>query len=129
MIQGKSTSQALMTDTMRVFLQTKVDSFVKWDLLRFFHDNPHARDTAENIARYMGRDVRTFERELDELVQSGVLQVQDMSGLVIYALVDDDTIRSMVHQFMEACHDRRFRVEAIHYVIRAMQDSASQREY
>jgi len=34
------------------FLKTRVNSFVKWDLVRFFHENPHTTDTAENVARY-----------------------------------------------------------------------------
>ena len=50
------------------FLHDKVNSFVKWDLIRFFHDNPHAADTAENIARYTGRDILAISDELAELV-------------------------------------------------------------
>jgi len=38
------------------FLKGTVNTFVKWDLVRFFHENPHTTDTAENIARYAGRD-------------------------------------------------------------------------
>ena len=41
-----------MDPQMLEFLQTKVNSFVKWDLVHFFHDNPHTTDTAENIARW-----------------------------------------------------------------------------
>ena len=38
------------------FLKTKVNSFVKWDLVRFFHENPNTADTPDNVARYAGRD-------------------------------------------------------------------------
>ena len=55
------------------FLKTKVNSFIKWDLVRFFHDNPNSTDTAENVARYVGRDVSAIEAELGELVGTGVL--------------------------------------------------------
>ena len=34
------------------FVKTKVNSFVKWDLVRFFHENPHTADTVDNIAKY-----------------------------------------------------------------------------
>ncbi|MCK4471807.1 MAG: hypothetical protein KAW49_08490, partial [Anaerolineae bacterium] len=54
------------------FLQAKINSFVKWDLVRFFHDNPHTTDTAGNIARYAGRSVETIRPELAELAQGGV---------------------------------------------------------
>jgi hypothetical protein len=50
-----------MAPQLLEFLKTKVNSFVKWDLVRFFHENPNTTDTAENIARYAGRDVATIE--------------------------------------------------------------------
>ena len=55
------------------FLKHKVNSFIKWDLVRFFHDNPHTADTADNIAGYIGRDTKTVQRELDSLVEADVL--------------------------------------------------------
>lgn len=121
MVQGKS---SLMSKQLKEFLQKKVNSFVKWDLLRFFHDNPHTKETAENIARYIGRDAQSIERELRELAMAQVLDEKVMSGYRLYQLSDDQEIRDNINQFMEACHDRDFRVEAIHYVIERMQYSA-----
>src|SRR5882672_5765094 len=68
------------------FIRTKVNSFIKWDLVRFFHDNPHTTDTADGIARYTGRDVRTVEPELRQLVNAGVLQSSDLNDLTVYTL-------------------------------------------
>jgi hypothetical protein len=102
------------------FLKTKVNSFVKWDLVRFFHENPNTTDTAENIARYAGRDVATIEVELDELVGTGVLNRQRIGDLVVYSLADDPAMRSLVDQFILACDDRQFRVKAIYHIIRGM---------
>ncbi|MBZ0277040.1 MAG: hypothetical protein K8I60_12900 [Anaerolineae bacterium] len=102
------------------FLRDKINSFVKWDLVRFFHDNPHAADTAENIARYTGRDLRTIVDELDGLVASGVLEENEISNLRIYTLVSDPAMQSMVGKFVQACDDRTFRVKAIYHVIRGM---------
>lgn len=102
------------------FLRKKVNSFVKWDLVRFFHDNPHAADTAENIARYTGRDTRTVVGELAELAQVGVLEQNQVSGQTIYALAADAAMRDLIRTFVLACDDRVFRVKAIDYVIRGM---------
>ncbi|HEX2906869.1 MAG TPA: hypothetical protein VHO69_08420 [Phototrophicaceae bacterium] len=102
------------------FLQDKVNSFVKWDLVRFFHDNPHAADTAENIARYTGRDARTIADELQGLVEVGVLEQNTVSGLLIYALASDAEMRGLINEFVLACDDRQFRVKAIYHVIKAM---------
>jgi predicted transcriptional regulator len=56
------------------FLKNQVNSFVKWDLVRFFQENPNTTDTADNIARYAGRDPAAIEQELAALAKSGVLE-------------------------------------------------------
>ncbi len=106
--------------TLLGFIQNKVNSFVKWDLVRFFHDNPHAMDTAENIARYTGRDVRTIEEEVGGLVRAGVLQEHVVSQVHVYSLVKDRKMRDLIGRFVLACNDRQFRVKAIYHVIKAM---------
>lgn len=109
-----------MAPQLLEFLKTKVNSFVKWDLVRFFHENPNTTDTAENIARYAGRDVATIEVELDELVGTGVLNRQRIGDLVVYSLAEDPAMQSLVEQFILACDDRQFRVKAIYHIIRGM---------
>jgi hypothetical protein len=103
------------------FLQNKVNSFVKWDLVRFFHDNPHAADTAEHIARYIGRETGVITRELNDLIEAHILEKETISGVTIYQLSRDEAMRDLIAKFVEACHDRDFRVKAIHHVIRGMQ--------
>jgi hypothetical protein len=122
MAQSDATSQLMddMEPGLLDFLREKVNSFVKWDLVRFFHDNPHAADTAESIARYTGRDVRTIEDELAGLVAANVLQQGDVSGVKIYTLAQDPAMRELVNRFVLACDDRQFRVKAIYHVIRGM---------
>ncbi len=102
------------------FLRKKVNSFIKWDLVRFFHDNPHAADTVDNIARYIGRDARTIVDELGELVQVNVLEQNQVSGQTIYMLTSDQGMRDLINTFVRACDDRVFRVKAIYHVIRGM---------
>ena len=100
------------------FLQTKVNSFVKWDLVRFFHDNPHTTDTAENIARYAGRSVETIRAELVELAQGGVLEENQLGDMTIYSLAPDRQIRELLDQFVKASDDRQFRIKVIYHIIR-----------
>lgn len=112
-----------MDETIEAFLRDKVNSFIKWDLVRFFHDTPYAQDTAENIARYTGRDIQTVEDELTDLVSKNVLVKQEISDKAVYGLIDDREVREIIHRFMEACHDRNFRVKVINQVIQARQFS------
>ena len=102
------------------FIQKKVNSFIKWDLVRFFHDNPHTTDTADSIARYTGRDTRTIEPELQQLVRAGVLQASALNELTVYTLATDAETSKLIDIFILACDDRQFRVKAIYHVIRGM---------
>jgi predicted transcriptional regulator of viral defense system len=102
------------------FLKNQVTSFVKWDLVRFFHENPNTADTAENVARYAGRDPAAIEQELAELAESGVLQREQIGEMTIYSLATGSEMRELIEQFVLACDDRQFRVKAIYHIIRCM---------
>ncbi len=102
------------------FLKSRVNSFVKWDLVRFFHENPHTTDTAENVARYAGRDPAVIENDLKELADSGVLEHHTIGNMTVYALSEDQEMRELIEQFVRACDDRQFRVKAIYHIIRGM---------
>ncbi|MBN1565952.1 MAG: hypothetical protein JXA10_19075 [Anaerolineae bacterium] len=121
---GKEDFAASLMDDMDPrlleLIQTRVNSFIKWDLVRFFHDNPHTTDTADSIARYTGRDVRTVEPELVQLAQDGVLDMEDLSGMRVYTLTQEQAVRELVANFIQACDDRQFRVKAIYHVIRSL---------
>ena len=107
-----------MNPQLLEFLQRKVNSFVKWDLVRFFHDNPHTTDTADNIARYAGRSVETIRTELVELARDGVLEENHLGDMIVYSLAPNPRTRELLEQFVKASDDRQFRVKAIYHIIR-----------
>ncbi len=117
MVQSQPSPSIDMSPQWQEFIQTKINSFIKWDLIRFFHDNPHMQDTAENIAGYIGRDTNTIVRELDGLVKASVLMVSEQNRVKSYRLTNDVATRDLIREFVAACFDRNFRVQAIHHVI------------
>lgn len=123
MPDGDDFAASLMNDIdprLLELIRTRINSFVKWDLVRFFHDNPHTADTADSIARYTGRDVRVVEPELLQLARDNMLDVEDLAGMRIYTLADDRDTRELIRAFVQACDDRQFRVKAIYHVIRSL---------
>jgi len=121
MENGLDLTSRLMADMsprLLKFLQTKVNSFVKWDLIRFFYDNPHTTDTAENIARYAGRSVETIRTELAELAQDGVLGESRLGDMIVYSLANDAQTYELLEEFVKASEDRQFRVKVIYHIIR-----------
>jgi hypothetical protein len=102
------------------FVKTKVNSFIKWDLVRFFYENPHTADTVENIAKYAGRNASAVKPELEDLVDSGIMEKRTLDETSIYSLANDEAMRALVDKFILACEDRHFRVKAVYHIIRGM---------
>lgn len=122
MAQTVASQQSNDLDTRLLdFVREKVNTLIKWDLVRFFHNNPHAANTAANIAQFAARDPQTVEQELDQLVESGVLEAAIASNQRIYRFVKDQPTRDLVQAFVNACDDRDFRVRAIKLVVEGLQ--------
>ncbi|MBI5567158.1 MAG: hypothetical protein HY870_19830 [Chloroflexi bacterium] len=120
---GADLARRLMDDMdpeVLEFLKTAVNTFIKWDLVIFFYENPNTNDTADNIARYIGRDANVIMSELDELATVGVVQRQITGQLLVYSLTDDPQVRERIKHFVSASDDRQFRVKAIYHLIRGM---------
>jgi len=101
-------------------LKTTVNTFIKWDLVLFFYENPNTTDTTENIARYIGRDAEGIEGDLNDLAKVGVLDRHESGKLTVYSLTGDAQIRARIKHFVSASDDRQFRVKAIYHLIRGM---------
>jgi hypothetical protein len=120
---GEDYTTRLMNDMdprLLDFVKLKVNSFIKWDLIRFFHENPHTVDTAENIARYTGRHPDTVKPELDGLVENGVMNRREIGQTWVYSLATDEEMRASIEEFILACEDRHFRVKAVYHIIKSM---------
>jgi len=122
-IQSDDFTAKLMDDMdarLLDFIKTKVNSFIKWDLVRFFYENPNTTDSVENIAKYAGRNTAAVQSELEDLVESGVMEMQLVDGLPVYSLASDEKMLQLVEKFILACEDRHFRVKAVYHIIRGM---------
>ncbi len=102
------------------FVKSRVNSFIKWDLVRFFHENPNTADTVENIAKYAGRNAAAVKPELEDMVESGVMEKREVEGIFIFSLAKNEDMRELVDRFILACEDRHFRVKAVYHIIRGM---------
>lgn len=120
---GEDFTTRLMNDMdppLLDLVKTKVNSFIKWDLVRFLRENPNTADTAENIAKYVGRNAATVEPELLGLVDSDIMEVKSVDGMQVYSLTTDDSTRELLDRFITACEDRHFRVKVIYHIVRGM---------
>ena len=120
---GEDFTTRLMNDMdppLLDLVKTKVNSFIKWDLVRFLRENPNTADTAENIAKYVCRNAATVEPELRELVDCEIMEVKTVDGLPVYSLTTNASTRELLDRFITACEDRHFRVKVIYHIVRGM---------
>ena len=120
---GEDFTTRLMNDMdpqLLDLVKTKVNSFIKWDLVRFLRENPNTADTAENVAKYIGRNAATIEPELRDLVGAKVMELRSVEGIPVYSLTTDPATREMIDRFITACEDRHFRVKVIYHIVRGM---------
>lgn len=74
-------------------------------------------DTAENIAKYVGRTVMVIEPELEDLIESGLIVKRGLNGVSTYTLVSDETSRALVSSFISACEDREIRIKVVYHIV------------
>jgi hypothetical protein len=120
---GEDFTTRLMNDMdpqLLDLVKGKVNSFIKWDLVRFLRENPNTADTAENIAKYIGRNAATVEPELRELVDSEIMEVRPVEGISVYSLTTNAETKELLDRFITACEDRHFRVKVIYHIVRGM---------
>ncbi len=96
------------------FMEHKLDSLAKWDLIQFFYHKPETVLTAPKIASMIGRDLRKVDKELKEMAARGLLDTYEQSGVQVYQLAKDSTTLALVKQFLQACDNRQFREAAIY---------------
>jgi len=107
-----------MSPALLDFIKNKINSFIKWDLVKFFYQNPNTTDTTENIAKYIGRNEESVQSELEALVENNVLFRALLGKTVVYSLANDNTTRALIEQFIQACGDRHFRIKAVYHILR-----------
>ena len=108
----RNTDPALLT-----LLDERLNTLVKWDVMRFFHRNPDAMKTAGEIATALSRDEKSVAAAAVELTETGFLERQGGARARIYMLSGDDATRQEMESFMTACDDAKFRRCAIQYVL------------
>jgi hypothetical protein len=106
-------------------LRMQVNSFIKWDLVHFFYQNPYTIDTPEGIARHIGRNVGVIRVDLVALAAEGLLTVHCYDGVTVYSCSTDPVVKDKVQRLVEAFSDRLFRTRAAFQVIRAMRADES----
>jgi hypothetical protein len=108
-----------MDPRVLAFIKEHISSFTRWDVIRFLHENPNTEDTAENLARFVGRASPVIVGETQEMAEEGILEADTTTGQTIYRLTTDAQLRELIDNLVEAAHDRTFRMKLVYHILRA----------
>ncbi|MCS7285553.1 MAG: hypothetical protein RMK30_00595 [Anaerolineae bacterium] len=108
---------------LREFVREKIDSFIKWDLLKLLYSNPHTVDTAERLARQCGRSVESVLKNLEEMVREGLLEMHLVAGIPVYSITKNENTRRLIENFLEACKNRQVRVRVVYHILKRQEVS------
>jgi len=102
------------------FVDEFIDSFITWDLILFFHENPYTVGSPSSIAMSIGRLDADIEPYLDELAEKGILSHEHRLGdgaETIYAYKPQPEFEKMVSEFKRALKDRASRLIIVSKVL------------
>ncbi len=88
-------------------LLAHLDSFVKWDLLRFLHEAPDTPTRVEDLARYLGRDETELKPAARALAVAGILKQEERGGSYLFSLAQDEETRGLLGHLVERYQEDR----------------------
>jgi hypothetical protein len=123
---GMNMHSTLMSDIMQEmnprvleFVQNHITSFTRWDMIRFLGENPNTRDTAENLARYVGRAPHIIVTEAKEMARENILRSDTRGDHTVYGLTDSPEVRQVIDALVKAARNRTFRMKLVYHILRA----------
>ncbi len=102
------------------FVDEYVDSFVTWDLILFFHENPYTVGSPSSIAMSIGRLGADIEPYLEKMTEKGILSHELRPGdgaEAIYAYKPEPEFEKLVREFKRALKDRASRLIIVSKVL------------
>lgn len=99
-------------------LKRGLDSFVKWDVIKYLHHHPDTTHLTSELAQHMNRNQADLEVELNGLVAAGIADRFWIDEQPAFALRSDPSARRVIEKFVHACEDRYFRMKVVYHILR-----------
>lgn len=102
------------------FVQKYLTSYTKWELLKYFAENPTAVESSKGFARRLGKDIRQIGEALKSLSRTGIIGNGSGSETAGYTLTADDAQRSTLQKIAAAARsNNRFRLLLNYHITKA----------
>lgn len=100
-------------------VREEINSFAKWDVLKFFRDHADQPETINRVAAYCGREESVVEKAVTELARRGFLIRQQVGDLMVYTQSTKPSKWELVSLFLSSCDDAALCVQMIAELVRA----------
>jgi hypothetical protein len=90
-----------MDEELRGLLTRKLNSPLKLEAVRFFHQNFSPLSTAAGVSMWLGRSPDAMQEALDALVDDGVLARAGSGSAAIYSLTESEHTLGLVERLMD----------------------------
>ncbi|MCL5292064.1 MAG: hypothetical protein M1548_05985 [Actinobacteria bacterium] len=107
----------LVGDDIGRFVDEYVDSLVSWAIIVFYHENPGARDRAEELALHLGRRIDDVAKAAERLSEKGLLSRLAQERDIIYLYQPDKELQSKVTRFVQSLDEREVRLAVLSRVL------------
>ncbi len=111
-----------LDDDFELFIKDFVNTFVKWELVQFFHNHQESSFSLEDLSQKLNRSAKTLKSEMEELVEKGFL-ITGEGKETTYRLLDPKSIRypeiiGLLDRFIEFCKSREGRLRVIYKILK-----------
>ncbi len=113
-----------LDDAFEYFIKNYVDSFVKWEIIQFFHSHQLQIFSVAELARQINRPAKTLKSELHDLSTKGFLAETQEDQEIIYSFepgekqAGDQELGVLLDQFIEFCKTREGRLRVIYKILK-----------
>lgn len=104
---------ALNNNNLENALKKYIVSFIGWDIVVFFAHNRGVNDTAEGIARRLGRKTEEVEKELEYLNKISFLTSKKTGNALTYSLTPTKENEKFLDEFTAKMENRIFRLNLL----------------
>lgn len=103
-------------DSLKV-ISLGMDSFTKWDLVKFFYERPESFFTLEDLVEALRRSPEQLQRDLSSLAAAGFCRTKG-PGAQEYQFTNDVNLRQGVEEFLRYCKNEQGRIKAVCQILK-----------
>lgn len=96
-----------------------MNSFTKWDLIKFLHEHPDSFFSLQELSESLRRSQEQLQRDLNSLTLAGICQQKTKGiGEFEYQFTRDASLRQQVEDFFRYCKTEQGRIKAVCQILK-----------